>query len=129
MRAPHVLLLTDDGALQNLIAEALSEIGGVSHFARDVDDALANVCGGLADLDVAIIDFQRGAHGMTLLSALKGSQEHLPVIAIVQRHDKHIEALAYATGASVCLAKPFSSERLINAVEKLHTIKPSLAAA
>ena len=96
MKTPHVLLLTGDSQLQTAVAEALSEIGGRSCVARDVDEAVADVCGGVSQIDAAIIDFQHGAYGLTLLSALKACQPRLPVIAVVQHDDKQIQALACA---------------------------------
>ena len=128
MKTPHVLLLTGDSQLQTAVAEALSEIGGLSCLARDVDEALAEVCGGVSQIDAAIIDFQHGAHGLTLLSALKACQPHLPVIAVVEHGDRQIQALAYAMGATACLCRGFSKYALVSAIQQVSEIKSLLAA-
>ena len=69
MKTPVMLLLTNDNELEESVADALSEIGGISHLTRDAGDALETICG-VNDLDLAIIDFEHGPHGMTLLSAI-----------------------------------------------------------
>ena len=128
MKTPRVLMLTNDSQLQTAVADALSEIGGLSCLARDVGEALADVCGGVSQIDAAIIDFQHGAHGLTLLSALKACRPHLPVIAVVQHGDKQVQALAYAMGATTCLCGGFSKYALVNAVQPVSEIKSLLAA-
>lgn len=128
MKTPHVLLLTDDSQLQTAVADALSEIGGLCYLARDVDEALTKVCGGVSKIDAAIIDFQHGPRGLTLISALKACQGHLPVIAVVQQNDEQIQALAYAMGATACLGRGFSKYALVSAIQQLSEIKSLLAA-
>lgn len=104
MKTPIMLLLTNDNKLEELIADALSEIGGISHLTRNAGDALETICG-VDDLDLAIIDFEHGPHGMTLLSAISTLREDLPVIVITQDDETHVEELAYANGATACFSK------------------------
>ena len=79
-------------------------------------------------IDAAIIDFQHGAHGLTLLSALRACQRHLPVIAVVQQGDEHIQALAYAMGATLCVGRGFSKYALAGAIQQVSEVKILLAA-
>lgn len=51
---------------------------------RNVAEALRVVCE-RAPLNLAVIDFDDGCHGMTLLSALNVCQPALPVIAVTSR--------------------------------------------
>ena len=104
MKTPVMLLLTNDNELEESVADALSEVGGISHLAHDAGDALETICG-VDDLDLAIIDFEHGPHGMTLLSAISTLREDLPVIVITRDDEKHVEALAYANGATACFSK------------------------
>jgi DNA-binding response OmpR family regulator len=115
MKTPVILLLTTDSRLEDLVAQALSEIGGVSHLTRDAGDALETVCG-VRDLDLAVIDFENGPHGMTLLSAITMLRENLPVIVITHDDEKHVEALAYTNGATACFSKPVSTTQLVAAI-------------
>jgi DNA-binding NtrC family response regulator len=118
-----MLLLTNDNGLEELVAHALSEIGGVSHLTGDAGDALETICG-VDDLDLAIIDFEHGPHGMTLLSAISTLREDLPVIVITGDDEKHVEGLAYANGATACFSKQAVATRLPNTIREL--CKPRL---
>src|SRR6516162_10731515 len=118
MKTPVMLLLTNDNELEQLVAHALSEIGGVSHITRDAGDALQTICG-VNDLDLAIIDFEHGPHGMTLLSAIGALRHNMPVIVITRDDEEHVEALAYANGATTCLSKQAVAPRLANLIREL----------
>ena len=128
MKTPVMLLLTDDYKIEQLVADALSEIGGISHLTRDAGDALETICG-VNDLDLAIIDFEHGPHGMTLLSAISTLREDLPVIVISRDDEEHVEALAYANGATACFSKQAVAVRLATAICKLRRLSPELVAA
>ena len=113
-----MLLLTNDNELEELVADALSGIGGISHLTRDAGDALETICG-VRDLDLAIIDFEHGPHGMTLLSAIRMLRGDLPVIVITHDDEKHVEALAYTNGATACFSKPVSTTQLVATIGEL----------
>jgi CheY-like chemotaxis protein len=112
-----MLLLTNDSELEDSVAEALLELGGVSYLKRDAGDALETVCG-VRDLDLAVIDFEHGPHGMKLLSAISMLREDLPIIVITHDDEKHVEALAYTNGAGACFSKPVSTRQLVAAIRK-----------
>ena len=120
MKTPVMLLLTDDNELEELVADALSEIGSISHLTRDAGDAMETICG-VNDLDLAIIDFEHGPHGMTLLSAISTLREDLPVIVISSDDEEHVEALAYANGATACLSKQAVKAQLADTIRQLCT--------
>ena len=128
MKTPVLLLLTNDTDLEELVADALSEIGGVSHLTRDAGDALETVCG-VHDLALAVIDFEHGPHGMTLLSAISALREDMPVIVITRDDEKHVEALAYANGATACFSKQAVATQLANAIRELCKARPEQAFA
>jgi len=113
MKTPVMVLLTDDNKLEELVADALSEIGAIGHLTRDAGEALEIICGA-SDLDFAVIDFEHGPHGMTLLGALSTLREDLPLIAITRDDEKHVEALAYANGATACVSKRAVATQLKN---------------
>ena len=128
MKTPVILLLTTDRELEDLVAQALSEIGGVSHLARDTEKALETVCD-VPNLDLAIIDFEHGPHGMTLLRAINTVCRQLPVIVVAHDDESHVAAVAYANGAAACLAKPVSATQLVSTIRELRCSKPELALA
>jgi CheY-like chemotaxis protein len=113
-----MLLLTNDSGLEDAVAEAVLQLGGVSHLKRDGGDALETVCG-VHDLDLAIIDFEHGPHGMTLLSAISALREDMPVIVITRDDERHVEELAYANGATLCFSKQAVATQLANAIREL----------
>ena len=118
MKTPMILLLTDDNELEELVANALSEIGGISHVTRDAGEALEITCSA-NDLDLAIIDFEHGPHGLTMLSALRTLREDLPAVAITHDDEEHVEALAYANGASACVSKQAVPTQLKNTIRQV----------
>jgi CheY-like chemotaxis protein len=120
MKTPVMLLLTTDNELEELVAAALLQIGGVSHLTRAAGDALETICG-VNDLDLAIIDFEHGPHGMTLLRAISALREDMPVIVITRDDEQHVEALAYTNGATACLPKLAVATQLANTIRQLCT--------
>jgi DNA-binding NtrC family response regulator len=122
MKTPVTLLLTNDPGLEDSVAQALLKIGGLSHLTSCAGDALQIICTAGQDLDLAVIDFEQGPHGMTLLSAINSCCEHFPVIVITREEGKQVEALAYANGAAACFRKPISSAQLAQAFHEL--LKP-----
>jgi DNA-binding response OmpR family regulator len=118
MKTAVVLLLTNDPQLEETVAQTLSENGGVGHLAHGPGDALQLVCGLGRHLDLAIIDFDHGPHGMTLLGAINTCREDFPVVVVTKDDEKHVEALAYANGATACLPKPVSVAQLADAMRQ-----------
>jgi DNA-binding NtrC family response regulator len=118
MKTLVTLVLTDDSELEELIADALSEIGAISHLTRDAGDAMDIICG-VDDLDLAIIDFEHGPHGMTLLNAIGTLREDLSVIVITRDDEQHVEALAYANGATACFSKQAVATQLEKTIHRL----------
>src|ERR1041385_1642108 len=128
MKNPVMLLLTNDSGFEDSVAKVLFEICGVRHLTCDPGGALETVCC-VHDLDVAIIDFEHGPHGMTLLRAINSLREDLPVIVIARDDQKHVEALAYVNGATACFAKPLLATRLRSTIRELEHPKPKPASA
>jgi DNA-binding NtrC family response regulator len=127
MKTTVMLLLTNDPGLEESVAQALVQIGGLSHLTRCERDALRIICTVGQDLNLAVIDFEQGPHGMTLLSAINSCCEHLPVIVITRDDEKHVEALAYANGATACLPKPVSAAQLADPMKQCRQPQHQLA--
>ena len=118
MKAPLLLLLTNDPILEDAVAQALSEAGGSSHLTGCAGDALRTVCGVGQDLDLAVIDFEHTGHGMSLVSAISMCCEELPIIVVRRDDEKYVEALAYASGATACLTKPVAAADISAAIKQ-----------
>ncbi len=129
MKPRFVLLLTRDGNFQALLAQALSDSGTIILVAHNMNDALQLICSRGAELDLAVIDFGDGCHGMTLLTAIQAVRPHLAVVVVTSNDAYHAAAVAYANGVEACLAKPISAMELKIVIDELPTPKLQLAAA
>jgi len=118
VKAPCVVLLTSDAALEDVVADALLAIGGISHLARNAGEALRIVCGTGGDLNLAVIDFEHGPHGMTLLKAIDACRRDFPMIVIMGEDQQHVEPLARANGAIACFSKPVAAEQLAEVFQR-----------
>jgi DNA-binding NtrC family response regulator len=127
MKIQLALLLTHDPGSENVITQALAEIGAKVLVRHDVDHALEIGCNRANQFDVAIID-RSDCHAITLLSALKTCRHDLPVIVIASNDAYHCTALAYANGAAACLAKPINPRELKDVLGQLCEPKLELVA-
>jgi DNA-binding NtrC family response regulator len=124
-----VLLLTRDSNFEKLLAEALGKEGLTVLLTRSVDEALQTVCARSGELKFAVIDFDEGCHGMTLLRAINACRRELPIIVVTSSDLHHAAALAYMHGAAVCLAKPITATEVDLVLSKLHQPKLQLISA
>jgi len=121
------LLLTRDPNFENIVTDALKDIGAKILVRHDIDHALEVGCSRAGQFDVVIID-RADCHGITLLSALHTCRHDLPVIVIASDEASHCAALAYANGAAACLAKPVTASDLKVVLGQLCEPKLELAA-
>jgi DNA-binding response OmpR family regulator len=126
---PQVLLYTRDVDFGGLLAEALSGTDATVLSARTVADALQIVCERGRELAFALLDFDGGRRGMTLLSAMHTCYEQLPILVTTSEDAEHATALAYANGARGCLTKPNRAALLTAAIADLKGTHRHLAAA
>ena len=130
MNTRLVLLLTRDREFEKLLAEAVVKGGAaIILVARNIGDALQMVCARGRELDLAVVDFDDGCHGMTLLSALNTCHGDLPVVAVTSSDAYHAAAIGYANGVAACLAKPISGAELEIVIRELRQPKLELTAA
>jgi DNA-binding response OmpR family regulator len=127
VKTPLILLLTSDPELEESVAGALVQTGGLSHLSHDPGDALNLVVDLGHDLDLAVIDCCSGPNGMTLLSAIHARRGHLPIIVVTRDDEQHVEALAYANGATCCLSKPIPPGRIAEVIRHCQQAGPEPA--
>jgi len=116
MKSPLILLFTRDGDFAQSVRGALFETGATVLVARDVRDALQIVWQRGRELEFALMDFDDGCRGRTLLSAVHNCYERLPIVVTTSEKAEHASFLAYANGARTCLKKPLSVEVLAKAI-------------
>ncbi|MEY2440280.1 MAG: Response regulator receiver domain [Verrucomicrobiota bacterium] len=129
VKAPLILLFTRDSDFAQSVREAHRGTAAVVLIARDVRDALQIICERGRELDVALMDFDTGCRGMTLLSAVHTCHPQLPVVVTISDDAEHTTAVAYANGARTCLNKPLRAGTLANAIAELHAEHDHPAAA
>jgi DNA-binding NtrC family response regulator len=116
MKSPLILLFTRDGGFAQSVRDALFEADATVLIARDVRDGLQIVwhCG--RELHSALMDFDDGCRGRTLLSAVHNCYERLPIVVTTSEKAEHACFLAYANGARTCLKKPLSAANFAKAI-------------
>ena len=119
MKEPLILLFTRDGDFAESVREALSETGASVLVARDVRDGLQIVSQRGRELDFALMDFDDGCRGRTLLSAVHNCYERLPIVVTTSEKAEHASFLAYANGARTCLKRPLSVADLAKAIAEV----------
>jgi DNA-binding response OmpR family regulator len=129
MKRRLVLLYTRDPNFDRVLTEALLDTGAVVLIARSVGDALQVVSSRGRELDFAILDFNDGCRGMTLLSAVHTCCEKLPTLVVTSKDSEHARAVAYANGARVWLNKPLPAALLANAISEVMASDQPLVAA
>ena len=116
----RILLVEDDAAVCDLLAEFLtSQDFGVVQ-ASNVDTALAAL-GTDGPFDLAVLDFWlEDTTAIPIMDALASHGRRTPVIAISGGNEiidmEAVQALSDISGAVTFLQKPFAKETLIDAV-------------
>jgi DNA-binding NarL/FixJ family response regulator len=96
--------------------------------AQDVRDGLEIVHQRGRELDFALMDFDNGCRGRTLLSAVHTCYERLPIVVTTSEDEACACSLAYANGARVCLKKPLSAAGFAQAIANVsNRAAPSVA--
>jgi CheY-like chemotaxis protein len=116
MKPQLILVFTRDRNFAQLVREALVGTTAIVLTAQNVADALQIVCQRGRELDFALMDFDGGCRGMTLLSAVHTCHQRLPILVTTSQDVHHSNAVAYANGARACLDKPVQALQLANAI-------------
>jgi CheY-like chemotaxis protein len=124
MKPRLVLLLTRDSNFQSLLGEVLYDDGAIILVARNITDAIQLMCSRVTELDLVVIDFDDGCHGITLLNAAQTCRPELPIIVVTSSDAKQAAAIVFANGVQACLAKSTSATELKIVIEEL--AEPSL---
>jgi DNA-binding response OmpR family regulator len=122
MTPPIILLFTCDLTFDQMVSEALLKTGAVVLTARNVAQALQLVSQRGRELSLALMDFEEGCRGMTLLSAIHTCYEQLPILVTTSEDADHATAVAYANGARCCLTKPRHVSMLTAAIADLNVM-------
>ena len=80
------------------------------------------------ELDLAILDFNEGFRGITVVNALNGCYEKSPTLAASSEGEDGA-GFAFAKSVRIFLSKPFSSAIFAKAIASLSPTRTRLAAS
>jgi two-component system chemotaxis response regulator CheY len=114
------LIVDDSNATRTLLRQMLAGVGYECVEAADGEAAVEVL--GSTDVDVVITDqWMPRMTGIELLRAIRENValHGLPVLAVTTDDDTGQQSDLISAGASACITKPFSPERLLAAVAQL----------
>ncbi len=108
---PHILVVDDDSAMRQLVAEYLGHNDFRVTGAASGDELMETLRGGVVDL--VLLDLRLpGEDGMTLLRQLR-TVSQIPVIILTGRTEEADRVMGLELGADDYLTKPFSPRELL----------------
>lgn len=69
-------------------------------------------------IQVVVVDVDPGAHGLALLEAISSCADRPPIVVITALEEAYMTPIAIKHGASVCLGKPITLQRLRSALNR-----------
>ncbi len=121
----NILVVEDDETLGRFLQELLQENGYSVRLAKDGEAGLKAYADARPDLVLTDI-YMPYVEGIGLINQIRANDQTLPIIAMSGGHPKQgLTYLNVATclGANASLAKPFSSQMLLNLLDGLLNAK------
>jgi len=125
-----VLLVEDERDTREMLGRALERAGYRAIAASTAGEGLALAASNEVDVvvaDVVLGDDDRG--GLRLLTDLRASGVHAPVIVITAYADVEKVKFALNEGAAHLLEKPFRANELVEAIERVSAAESNAAQA
>lgn len=124
--APNrVLLVDDDGAVRDMMYQALTRKGFEVVTASSVPEALRHIADETFDVLITDLHMPEAGDGFTVVSAMRHSQPHALTMLISGYPDVESAMAAILLEADEILAKPFEVGRLTKLIhERLENRKP-----
>ena len=117
--ANEILVIDDNLDIRELISGILKDRGMIVREAANFDQALLEINKKLPDVAVIDVKLDKGDNdGIELLVHLKKIDENIPVIMISGHANVQMAVDSLKLGAFEFIQKPFSSERLLNFVNR-----------
>ncbi len=113
------LLVDADADSAGLVLEASARTGHGVRLSRDAREAVGNLHREFDRIASIIIDIDPGAHGLGGLEAISTLRCRPPMLVLTGVEESDMEPIAARHGASACLGKPVSIERLQSAIDHL----------
>src|SRR4051794_29700528 len=120
-----IMIVDDSGTIRDQVAGILSAAGFDVLQAVDGADALAQIRSGSV-LSLVVCDVNMpNMNGIELLEKLHsdGGYNHLPILMLTTEGQPELLARAKALGARGWMVKPFRSDHLLRAAQKLARVR------
>ena len=110
----RILLVEDETAIANFIAEGLEEEGFAVDVAHNGKEGLRLALDNLDDYDLILLDWMLpGASGIEICRAIRKENKTVPVIFLTAKDTVDDVVFGLETGANDYLRKPFAFEGLL----------------
>ena len=110
----RVLLVEDETAIANFIAEGLEEEGFAVDVAHNGKDGLRLALDNLKEYDLILLDWMLpGVSGIEICRAIRKENQALPVMFLTAKDTVDDVVFGLETGANDYLRKPFAFEELL----------------
>ena len=117
--ANEILVVDDNLDIRQLISGILKDQGMIVREAANFDQALLEINKKLPDVAILDVKLDKGDNdGIDLLTRIKKIDEDVPVIMISGHANVQMAVNSLKLGAFEFIQKPFSSERLVNFVNR-----------
>ncbi len=115
----EILIVDDNADIRLLISDILKNKGFSVRVAANYDQALAEINKKLPDVAVVDVKLDKGDNdGIDLLTHIKKIDDDVPVIMISGHANVKMAVDSLKLGAFEFIQKPFSSERLLNFINR-----------
>ncbi|MEZ5933567.1 MAG: response regulator [Alphaproteobacteria bacterium] len=122
--APHIAIVDDDAAVLKSLSALLQAHGYATETFRSGEEF--NLQEGHRHADCLLLDLRMpGISGLELQATLKATGRNLPIVFITAHGDIPMAVQAMRQGAVEFIEKPFSDERLLQAIELALAPDPS----
>lgn len=116
----RILLVEDEIAIANFIAEGLQEEGFAVDTANNGREGLRLALDNLAEYDLVLLDWMLpGVSGIEICRAIRKENKELPVIFLTAKDTVDDVVFGLETGANDYLRKPFAFEELLARIRVL----------
>ena len=110
-----ILLVDDELALAENVAEILAAAGHEADVATSAEEALVHLRIGAAATDLLVTDYRLpGASGADLIRAVRSLGNRIPALVMTAYSDDEIAESAMSAAAADILGKPVDFERLLS---------------
>ena len=117
--ANEILVVDDNLDIRKLISSILKDRGFIVREAANFDQALLEINKKLPDVAILDVKLDKGDNdGIELLTHIKKKDEDVPVIMISGHANVQMAVDSLKLGAFEFIQKPFSSERLLNFINR-----------